>query len=86
MIMDVVFKTSSDFLIFFISLSLLFKSSLPWTRKLLLVLPFTRGIFTVFAGIICKVEALLILSNEWWCLWCCRKVSMAVVVAKMPYT
>jgi hypothetical protein len=86
MIMNVVFNVTSDLMIFLIPLPILFKSSLPWKRRLLLVLPFTMGIFTIFAAIICKVEALLLLSTEWWGLWCCREASMAVIVTNVPYS
>jgi hypothetical protein len=86
MILNVTFNVTSDLMIFLIPLPLFFNSSLPWKRKILLMLPFTMGVFTIFAAIICKVESLLLLSSEWWGLWCMREVSMAVIVANVPYS
>jgi len=65
LLMNVVFNVSSDFMSSLMPLPLFSKVVCHGRRKLLLVLPFTMGIFTIFASIICKVETLLILSNEW---------------------
>ena len=86
MITNVVFNVTSELMILLIPLPLFFRSSLPWKRKFLLVLPFTMAIFTMFAAIICKVEVLLLLSTEWWGVWCCREASMAVIVTNVPYS
>jgi hypothetical protein len=86
MILNVTFNVTFDLMIFLIPLPLFFRSNLPWKRKLLLILPFTMGVFTIFAAIICKAEALYLLSNEWWVVWCLREASMGVIVANVPYS
>ena len=85
MILNVTFNVASDLVIFIIPLPFLFKAKLPWKRKILLMLPFSMGVFTIFAAIICKVEALLLDAKEWWGLWCYREVAMGVIVANVPY-
>lgn len=83
-IVQACFNISSDTLMLFIPLPLVFKLSMPWKQKAVLLVIFSMGIFVIVAAILTKVFNL---SNIWdpsYMLWYTREASVAVYVSNLP--
>jgi len=85
MILNLALNISTDVMILCIPLPIFSDTELSWQRKLRLMMPFSMGIFTIPAAIVCKAEALYLDGDSWWGLWCMREASVGVIVANMPY-
>jgi hypothetical protein len=83
-IVQACFNISSDTLMLFIPLPLVFKLAMPWKQKGVLLVIFSMGIFVIVAAILTKVFNL---SNIWdpsYMLWYTREASVAVYVSNLP--
>ncbi|OAG07802.1 uncharacterized protein CC84DRAFT_1195845 [Paraphaeosphaeria sporulosa] len=81
-----VFNVSSDLVMLCIALQMLIRSSLPTKRKMVLCFIFSLGLFTITAAILSLYYSI---SNSYihtWLSWYLREVSMAVIVANIPFT
>ncbi|KAL5445401.1 hypothetical protein PMIN06_008101 [Paraphaeosphaeria minitans] len=81
-----VFNVSSDLVMLGIALQMLIRSSLPIKRKVVLCFIFSLGLFTMTAAILSLYYSI---SNSYihtWLSWYLREVSMAIIVANMPFT
>lgn len=86
LILNLSFNLSSDLLIMSIPLPLLIKAHLPLKKKLLLVFPFTLGIFTITCAILSKHLTFTQPFSGYWVYWYCRESSTAMIVSNMPYS
>ncbi|KAJ9603288.1 hypothetical protein H2200_012066 [Cladophialophora chaetospira] len=86
LIMNLVFNLTSDILILSIPLPLLIKAHLPTKKKVLLVFPFTLGLFTMLCAILSKRLSFTQPFSSEWVYWYCRESSTAMIVANMPYS
>jgi hypothetical protein len=86
LITNLVFNLTSDILIMSIPLPLLLQAHLPWKRKLLLVFPFSLGIFTMLCAILSKRLSFTHPYSAEWVYWYCREASTAMIVTNMPYS
>ena len=84
--MNLAFNLSSDLLILSIPIPLFIKTRLPWKQKLLLVFPFSLGIFVILCAILSKHLSFTQPFSAEWVYWYSREASTAVIVANMPYT
>jgi hypothetical protein len=80
------FNLSSDLLIMSIPLPLLLKAKMDLKRKLLLVLPFSMGLFTIICAILSKHLSFTQPFSAVWVFWYCREASTAIIVTNMPYS
>ncbi|KAJ9617999.1 uncharacterized protein PV06_09269 [Exophiala oligosperma] len=86
LIMNLTFNLTSDILILSIPLPLFLTSHLESKRKLLLVFPFSLGIFTMICAILSKVASFKHPYSSEWVYWYCREASTAMIVSNMPYS
>jgi hypothetical protein len=86
LIMNLSFNLSSDLLIMSIPLPLLFKAQMDLKRKLLLILPFSMGVFTILCAILSKHLSFTQPFSGEWVFWYCREASTAMIVTNMPYS
>lgn len=86
LIMNLVFNLTSDVLILSIPLPLFLTTHLEFKRKLLLVFPFSLGIFTMVCAILSKVASFKHPYSSEWVYWYCREASTAMIVSNMPYS
>ena len=86
LIMNLSFNLSSDILIMSIPLPLLFKAHMDLKRKLLLILPFSMGVFTILCAILSKHLSFTQPFSGYWVYWYCRESSTAMIVTNMPYS
>jgi hypothetical protein len=80
------FNLSSDLMIMSIPLPLLLKAKMDLKRKLLLVLPFSMGVFTIACAISSKHLSFTQPFSGVWVFWYCREASTAMIVTNMPYS
>lgn len=86
LITNLVFNLTSDVLILSIPLPLFLRAHLEFRRKLLLVFPFSLGIFTMLCAILSKVSSFDHPYSSEWVYWYCREASTAMIVTNMPYS
>jgi hypothetical protein len=86
LIVNLSFNLSSDLLIMSIPLPLLIKAHLGLRRKILLIFPFTLGMFTIICAILSKHLSFTQPFSGLWVYWYCREASTAMIVANMPYS
>jgi hypothetical protein len=86
LIVNFSFNLSSDLLIMSIPLPLLLKAKMDLKRKLLLVLPFSMGLFTIVCAILSKHLSFTQPFSAVWVFWYCREASTAMIVTNMPYS
>lgn len=86
LIMNLAFNLSSDILIMSIPLPLFLRSRLDVKRKILLVLPFTLGLFTIICAILSKHLSFTQPFSAYWVYWYCREASTVMIVSNMPYS
>jgi hypothetical protein len=86
LIMNFAFNLSSDLLIMSIPLPLLLRAKMDLKRKLLLVLPFSMGLFTIVCAILSKHLSFTQPFSAVWVFWYCREASTAMIVTNMPYS
>jgi hypothetical protein len=84
--MNLVFNLTSDILIMSIPLPLLVKARLNLKKKILLVFPFTLGLFTMLCAILSKRLSFTHPYSSEWVYWYCREASTAMIVSNMPYS
>lgn len=78
------FNISSDILMLFIPLPLVFRLSMPWKQKGVLMIIFSMGIFVIVAAILTKVFNLTNIWDPSYMLWYTREASVAVYVSNLP--
>ncbi|KAK5192811.1 hypothetical protein LTR99_010312 [Exophiala xenobiotica] len=86
LIMNLVFNLTSDVLILSIPLPLFITTHLEFKRKLLLIFPFSLGVFTMVCAILSKVASFNHPYSAVWVYWYCREASTAMIVSNMPYS
>jgi hypothetical protein len=86
LIMNLVFNLTSDILILSIPLPLMLKSHIELKKKVLLVFPFSLGLFTMLCAILSKNLSFNHPYSSEWVYWYCRESSTAMIVANMPYS
>lgn len=86
MITNAVFNITSDIMIIFIPMPVLFQSQLPPKRKIVLIGVFALGIFTIAAAAASKYYSLATPFGINWIYWYIREVSTSVIVANLPLT
>ena len=86
LIINLSFNLSSDVLILSIPLPLLLRAHLEFKRKLLLVFPFSLGLFTMLCAILSKQYSFNSPYSSTWVYWYCREASTAMIVSNMPYS
>jgi hypothetical protein len=86
LIVNFSFNLSSDLLIMSILLPLLLKAHIDLKGKLLLVLPFSMGVFTIICAILSKHLSFTQPYSGEWVFWYCREASTAMIVTNMPYS
>jgi hypothetical protein len=86
LIVNLSFNLSSDLLIMSIPLPLFFKAQMDLKRKLLLILPFSMGTFTILCAILSKHLSFTQPFSGNWVFWYCREASTAMIVTNMPYS
>jgi hypothetical protein len=69
-----------------IPLPLLLRAHLEFKRKLLLVFPFSLGLFTMLCAILSKQKSFTQPYSSDWVYWYCREASTAMIVTNMPYS
>jgi len=86
LITNLVFNLTSDVLIMSIPLPLFLKAQLEFKRKLLLIFPFSLGLFTMLCAILSKQKSFTQPYSSDWVYWYCREASTAMIVTNMPYS
>jgi len=86
LIMNMCFNISSDILIMSIPLPLLLRAHLELKRKMLLVFPFSLGLFTIVCAVLSKHLSFTQPYSAVWVFWYCREASTAMIVTNMPYS
>lgn len=86
LIMNLVFNLTSDILILSIPLPLFVRAHLQAKKKLLLIFPFSLGLFTMLCAILSKRLSFTHPFSSEWVYWYCREASTAMIVANMPYS
>lgn len=81
-----VFNISSDVIMLSIALQMLIRSTLPWRRKLVLIVIFSIGIFVIAAAGLNSYYSFVRPYSHTWMFWYIRESSMAVIVANIPFT
>ena len=84
--MNLVFNLTSDILILSVPLPLLAKVKLGPRKKILLIIPFSMGLFTMLCAILSKRLSFTHPFSAEWVYWYCREASTAMIVANMPYS
>ena len=82
---NLVFNLSSDVMIMAIPLPLLLRQRLAWKKKLLMVLPFSLGFFTMVCAILSKYSSFRDPYSVDWVYWYCREASTTMIVSNIPY-
>lgn len=78
------FNISSDALMLFIPLPLIFRTTLPWRQKLVLLFVFSLGLFVIVAALLTKIFNLTAIWDPTYMLWYVREASVAVYVSNLP--
>jgi hypothetical protein len=78
------FNISSDTLMLFIPLPLIFRLNMAWKQKIVLVFIFSLGAFVIIAALLTKIFNLTDLWNPTYMLWYVREASVAVYVSNLP--
>jgi len=86
LITNLVFNLTSDILIMSIPLPLLSRAQLEFKKKLLLIFPFSLGLFTMLCAILSKQKSFTQPYSSYWVYWYCREASTAMIVTNMPYS
>jgi hypothetical protein len=86
LITNLVFNLTSDILIMSIPLPLFLKAHLDFKKKVLLVFPFSLGLFTMLCAILSKRSSFVHPYSAEWVYWYCRESSTAMIVTNMPYS
>jgi hypothetical protein len=86
LIVNISFNLSTDLLIMSIPLPLLFRARMDLKRKLLLIFPFSLGVFTMLCAILSKHLSFTQPFSAEWVFWYCRESSTAMIVTNMPYS
>ena len=81
-----VFNISSDIIMLCIALQMIIRSSLPFTRKLVLCAIFSLGIFAVAAATLSAYYSIHRPYTHTWLSWYLRESSMVIIVANIPFT
>jgi hypothetical protein len=84
LITNAVFNISSDIMMLCIPLPLLITSQLPRTRKLILCVLFSLGIFVIMCAVLNKYYSFAHPFSPMWEFWYIREASTAILVANMP--
>lgn len=69
-----------------IPLPLLLRAQLEFKKKLLLIFPFSLGLFTMLCAILSKQKSFSQPYSSYWVYWYCREASTAMIVTNMPYS
>jgi len=78
------FNISSDTLMLFIPLPLIFRLAMPLKQKIVLVIIFSMGTFVILAAILTKIFNLMNVWDPSYMLWYTRESSVAVYVSNLP--
>ncbi|KAJ4358222.1 uncharacterized protein N0V89_002802 [Didymosphaeria variabile] len=81
-----VFNISSDLIMLCIALQMLVRSSFPLKRKLVLCFIFSLGLFTIAAAVLSAYYGIHDPYIHTWLSWYLRELSMAIIVANIPFT
>jgi len=84
LITNAVFNLSSDIMMLCIPLPLLITSKLPRTKKLILCILFSLGIFVILCAVLNKYYSFAHPFSPMWTFWYIREASTAILVANMP--
>lgn len=84
LITNAVFNISSDIMMLCIPLPLLITSKLPPTKKLVLCMLFSLGVFVILCAALNKYYSFAHPFSPMWTFWYIREASTAVLVANMP--
>lgn len=85
-IVKTVLNVTSDLIMLCIAFKILLGSSLPVKRRLVLYFIFSLGLFTIAAAILSLYYSISDPYVHNWLSWYLREISMAVVVANIPFT
>ncbi|KAL1612759.1 hypothetical protein SLS60_000988 [Paraconiothyrium brasiliense] len=80
------FNISSDLIMLCIALQMLVRSSLPLKRKFVLCFIFSLGLFTIAAAVLSAYYGIHDPNTHIWLSWYLRELSMAIIVANIPFT
>jgi hypothetical protein len=83
-IVQACFNISSDTLMLFIPLPLVFQLNMVWKQKIVLVFIFSLGIFVILAAVLTKYFNLSDVYSTTYMLWYVREASVAVYVSNLP--
>lgn len=86
LILNLAFNLSSDLLIMSIPIPMILKAHMDLKRKLLLVFPFTLGVFTIACAVASKHLSFTQPFSADWVFWYTRESSTAMIVTNMIYT
>jgi hypothetical protein len=84
LITNAVFNISSDIMMLCIPLPLLIASKLPRTKKLLLCILFSLGVFVIMCAVLNKYYSFAHPFAPTWMFWYIREASTAIYVANAP--
>ncbi|TVY32772.1 hypothetical protein LSUB1_G007143 [Lachnellula subtilissima] len=84
LIVNAVFNISSDIMMLCIPLPLLINSKLPRTKKFILCILFSLGIFVILCAVLNKYYSFANPFSPQWTFWYIREASTAIYVANMP--
>lgn len=86
LIVNLVFNLTADLLIMSIPLPLIIRSHIQMKRKILLILPFSLGFFSIVCAILSKNLSFTQPFSGEWVYWYTRESSTVMIVSNMPYT
>jgi hypothetical protein len=86
LILNLAFNLSSDLLIMSVPIPMILKAHMDLKRKVLLVFPFTLGVFTIACAIASKHLSFTQPFSADWVFWYTRESSTAMIVTNMIYT
>lgn len=86
LILNLAFNMSSDLMIMSIPIPMILKAHMDLKRKVLLVFPFSLGIFTIACAIASKHLSFTQPFSADWVFWYTRESSTAMLVVNTPYT
>jgi hypothetical protein len=86
LILNLAFNLSSDLMIMSIPTPMILKAHMDVKRKVLLVFPFTLGVFTIACAIASKHLTFTQPFSADWVFWYTRESSTAMIVTNMIYT
>ncbi|TVY36636.1 hypothetical protein LOCC1_G006789 [Lachnellula occidentalis] len=84
LVVNAVFNISSDVMMLCIPLPLLINSKLPRTKKFILCVLFSLGIFVILCAVLNKYYSFAHPFSPQWTFWYIREASTAIYVANMP--